>query len=136
MCIRTRRENERTTDSGIQRRSFLKGTASAIVGVTVGSRALGKPALQSRSPADGRLLALVGARIYPSPFEKPIASGDVLIRDGKIVAAGQHGRVKLPKRAHVLDLSGLTLISGFQNSHVHFTEPKWADAAHLPTAQL
>lgn len=27
-------------------------------------------------------------------------------------------------------------MAGFQNSHVHFTEPKWEDAATLPASRL
>ena len=134
MGVRIGRENERPSRR-FQRRSFIKSAASAIVGVTLGSRAVGQ-ASKSRSQAGGRILALVGAKIYPSPFEKPIASGDVLIHGGKIVAVGQHGKVKIPARAHVLDFSRLTLVSGFQNSHVHFTESKWEDSSHLPPVQL
>ena len=135
MRVRAGRENERT-GRGIQRRSFIKGAASAVVGVTIGSHAIGQQTSKSRSQTSGTSLALVGAKIYPSPFEKPILSGDVLIHGTKIVAVGQHGRVKVPARAQVLDVSGLTLVSGFQNSHVHFTESKWADSVRLPPAQL
>lgn len=94
------------------------------------------PRTQSPSQAKPKALALVGAKIYPSPTENPIVKGVLLIRDGKIVAVGEHGKVKIPAGTSVMDVSGLTLVAGFQNSHVHFTEPKWADAAHLPAAQL
>ena len=32
--------------------------------------------------------------------------------------------------------SGGVLTAGFQNSHVHFIEPRWEDAAHKPAAEL
>jgi imidazolonepropionase-like amidohydrolase len=38
--------------------------------------------------------------------------------------------------ARVLDCNGLTLTAGFWNSHVHFIEPKWADAAAAPPNRL
>lgn len=30
----------------------------------------------------------------------------------------------------------MVVTAGFQNSHVHFTEAKWTDAAHQPAATL
>lgn len=81
-------------------------------------------------------LALVGAKIYPSPEASPILNGTVLIQGGKIVAVGKSWEVKLPPGVSVLDCKKLFVTAGFQNSHVHFTEPKWADAAHQPAEQL
>ena len=81
-------------------------------------------------------LALVGARIYTSPSEEPLVNGVVLVRDGKIVAVGQKGKIKVPSNATIIDCAGLTLTSGFWNSHVHFTELKWESAASLPPSQL
>jgi imidazolonepropionase-like amidohydrolase len=82
------------------------------------------------------VLALVGAKIYPAPAEKPIPNGVVLVRGGKIVAVGEKNKVKIPAGASILDCSGKIVVAGFQNSHVHFTETKWIDAAHLPAAQI
>ena len=56
--------------------------------------------------------------------------------NGKIVGVGKTGDVKLPRAATILDCTGLCLTAGFRNSHVHFTEAKWADAAQLPSTQL
>ena len=44
---------------------------------------------KSLSLAERDSLALVGARIYPSPSAKPINNGIVLIRRGKIIAVGE-----------------------------------------------
>jgi imidazolonepropionase-like amidohydrolase len=85
---------------------------------------------------ESKSLALIGARIYTSPKEKPVVNGVVLIRDGKIIAVGQKGIIKIDPDAIVLNCEGLTLTSGFWNSHVHFTELKWENADSLPSAQL
>ncbi len=85
---------------------------------------------------DDTMLALTDATIYPSPAEAPIARGVVLIRNGKIVAAGPTGKLPVPEDAKRVDCQGLVVVAGFQNSHVHFTEPKWEGAATLPAAQL
>jgi imidazolonepropionase-like amidohydrolase len=81
-------------------------------------------------------LALVGAKIYPSPTTHPIADGVVLIKNSRIVAVGEKQQIKLPRDITVVDCSGLTLLAGFWNSHVHFTESKWENAAALSTQQL
>lgn len=81
-------------------------------------------------------LTLVGGRVYMSPYEPPIARGLVLIVDGKIAAVGEKGKVQVPSGAEVLDCAGRAVVAGFWNSHVHFTEPKWENAAALPAAQL
>jgi len=93
--------------------------------------------------ADGRArsgesnrLALVGAKIYPSPAAPPIADGVVIIEDGRIAAVGEKRRVRIPDNTSVIDCTGLTLVAGFWNSHVHFTEAKWEDAARIPPARL
>ena len=81
-------------------------------------------------------LALVGARIYPSPAAAPIEKATVLIRNGKIVAVGSTDQVKVPADAKVIDCSGLVLTSAFWNCHVHFIEPKWQNADKIPSAQF
>lgn len=81
-------------------------------------------------------LALVGVRIYPSPKEAPIPDGTILIQDGKIAGVGGKGEVRVPEGARVIEGAGLTVTAGFWNSHVHFMEPKWQNAAELPASRL
>ena len=70
-------------------------------------------------------LALVGARIYPSPDATPIENGTVLIRNGKIVSVGSSGKIILPKNIQIISCKGMILTAAFWNCHVHFIEPKW-----------
>ena len=81
-------------------------------------------------------LALVRAKIYPSATASAIAGGVVLIKNGRIVAVGSKQQIKIPRDAKVIDCTGLTLVAGFWNGHVHFTESKWENAAGLSTEQL
>lgn len=81
-------------------------------------------------------IVLLGARIYVSPFQGPIGNGVVIIRDGRIAAAGNRAQVPVPQGVGILDCSGMTIMAGFQNSHVHFSEGKWNDAGKLPAEQL
>lgn len=79
------------------------------------------------------VLILTGATIYPSPTEAPIAAGAVIIKNGKIDAAGI---TQIPADAQILKCDGMFITAGFQNSHVHFTEQKWENASTLPVETL
>ena len=84
----------------------------------------------------GTPVALIGGTIHASPTEEPIRDGVVLIDGDTIAAVGSRASVKLPKRADVLDCSASTITAGFWNSHVHFFERKWANAATIPAPEL
>jgi imidazolonepropionase-like amidohydrolase len=77
--------------------------------------------------ADLADLAIVGAKIFPAPDAAPLANATILIHDGKIAAVGPN--VAVPKGANKLTCADCFVFAGFWNSHVHFTEPKWAAAA-------
>ena len=76
------------------------------------------------------------AKIYPAPYVAPIDDGVVLVRAGLIAYVGKRDSAKIPKSAKTSDCGGGVLTAGFQNSHVHFIEPRWEDAAHKPAAAL
>ncbi len=83
-----------------------------------------------------RQLALVGGTVYVGPTEEPMRDGAILIRDGKIAAVGSIESLKIPQGTQTIDCTGLTITAGFWNSHVNFTERKWADAANIPAAEF
>ena len=90
---------------------------------------------QSPGPAN-KSLVLVGGMIYVSPTEEPIRDGVVLIESGKIAAVGNKASLPVPQNVQTVDCSGLTITAGFWNSHVHFFERKWVNAAAFPAAEL
>jgi imidazolonepropionase-like amidohydrolase len=69
----------------------------------------------------------MGAKVFPSPDDAPLANASIVIHDGKIAAVGQN--VSVPAGATKLTCADCYVFAGFWNSHVHFTEPKWANAA-------
>jgi imidazolonepropionase-like amidohydrolase len=81
-------------------------------------------------------LVIQAAKIYLAPDAPPIEDAFVLVRDGRIESVAPRGSAKLPKSARMSDCAGGVLTAGFQNSHVHFIEPRWFDAAHRPAAEL
>ncbi|WP_171161174.1 amidohydrolase family protein [Usitatibacter palustris] len=81
-------------------------------------------------------LAIIGATVYPSPTEAPIADGVVLIHGDKIVAVGTAAAISVCADVPTIRAQGQHLVAGFQNSHIHFTEPIWEGAASQPAAKL
>src|SRR6185436_10944451 len=80
--------------------------------------------------------ALVGARVQPFPESGAIDDGVVLVEGGKIIEVGPRAGVRLPAGATVIDCTGATLTAGFWNSHAHFTQAVWNDAAAAPAERL
>jgi imidazolonepropionase-like amidohydrolase len=81
-------------------------------------------------------LALVGAKIYPSPTEQAIEKGSILVHDGRIVAFGPSAAIKVPLDGTVIDCRGLVVTAGFWNSHVHILTPGLLHAEKLSSQQI
>jgi imidazolonepropionase-like amidohydrolase len=84
--------------------------------------------------ATAQNLAIVDAKVYPSPEAQAVNHTTILIRGGKITAVGEH--VVIPHGVATLPCTGCVVLAGFWNTHVHFTEAKWIDAAHQPADRL
>lgn len=67
------------------------------------------------------LLLKGAARILPGGPDWETVSGDVLVRDGAIEAVGGDLAARAPE-ARVLDVSGLTLLPGLVQTHVHLCQ--------------
>ena len=108
----------------------------ALLGLAISSVFLStQPAAQVNTAPSGPV-ALIGGTIYIDPTSQPIRDGVVLILDGKIAAVGNRRSVRIPGGAQAIDCSGLTVVAGFWNSHVHFLQRKWADAEKIPAPEL
>ena len=65
--------------------------------------------------------AFIGARIIDGTGKPAIEKATLVIRDGKIEAVGT--RVKIPKDAERIGVSGKTIIPGLVNAHGHVSTP-------------
>ncbi len=78
---------------------------------------------QAGAASDG--LALVGATLVDGTGAPAIADSAVVIRKGRIVAAGPESQVKIPKHAQVIDARGKTILPGLWDMHAHFEQVEW-----------
>jgi imidazolonepropionase-like amidohydrolase len=86
--------------------------------------------------ATAQTFALVGGKVYASPDAAPLDDAVVLTANGIIAAIGSRSDVQIPSDARVIDCTGKTVVAGFWNSHVHFTEAVWRNAGSAPAAPL
>ncbi len=101
------------------------------VGVRVGLE------VESHVPA-GRV-ALVGARLVTMNGDEVIEQGTIVVNRNRIESVGTTGSVAVPSDAHVIDVTGSTIIPGLIDAHAHgvhfFSGPApqqdWAYYANL-----
>ena len=86
--------------------------------------------------ANAQTLALMGGKVYASPDAAPLDDAVVVTANGVITAIGSRSDVQIPSDARVIDCTGKTVVAGFWNSHVHFTEAVWRNAGSAPAAPL
>jgi imidazolonepropionase-like amidohydrolase len=86
--------------------------------------------------ANAQNLVLAGGSVIKSPDADPIADAVVVTSNGVITAIGSRSEVQIPNDAGVIDCTGKTVVAGFWNSHVHFTQAAWRNAAGAPVAPL
>jgi imidazolonepropionase-like amidohydrolase len=85
-------------------------------------------AQDSKSSAPPQL-AIVGAKMYPSPRAAPVEDSVVVVRKGRIVSVGSRSKTPVPPGARVIDAHGAVLTAGFWNSHIHLMTPDLLHAA-------
>src|SRR4051812_36710909 len=84
-------------------------------------------AVATGAGVQAQTLVLKGGSLYASPDAAPISDAVVVTSAGVITAVGRAGEVPIPPDVRVIDCSGKTIVAGFWNSHVHFTEAVWQD---------
>ena len=104
------------------RAALFHGLLAAVVGIG--------------ATANAQTLALVGGKVYASPDAAPLDDAVVVTANGVIAAIGSRSDVQIPSDARVIDCTGKTVVAGFWNSHVHFTEAVWKNAGSAPAAPL
>jgi imidazolonepropionase-like amidohydrolase len=75
----------------------------------------------AQQPAPVR--AFTGARLIDGTDRAPIANATIVVRDGRIIAAGPASSVAVPPGAQAVALTGKTVIPGLINAHGHVNAP-------------
>ena len=81
--------------------------------------------------------AITGATALLGESLTPVPDAVVLLSDGRIAGAGPSSSVEIPAQAAVFDASGMTLVPGFIDCHVHigFYEPRTLLVGGVTTAR-
>ncbi len=70
-------------------------------------------------------LAIVGGTLIDGTGSAPVPDAAVVIRNGRISAAGPRAKVKIPRHAKVIDAHGKTILPGLWDMHAHFEQVEW-----------
>jgi imidazolonepropionase-like amidohydrolase len=72
--------------------------------------------------------AIVGARLIDGTGSAAIENSVVMVRDGRIVAVGKAGAVKVPVGMRVIHAEGKSLLPGLWEMHVHYSGVEFGPA--------
>jgi imidazolonepropionase-like amidohydrolase len=78
-------------------------------------QSIGKIAPPERTGA----FAIVGARLVDATGAPPVNDSVVIVRDGRIAAAGPRASITIPNEMPILDAKGQTLLPGLWEMHTH-----------------
>jgi imidazolonepropionase-like amidohydrolase len=70
-------------------------------------------------------IALVGATLVDGTGKPAISDAVVVVRDGRIAAAGSRASVAIPGDAKRIDVQGKTLVPGLWDMHTHLHQLEW-----------
>ena len=114
----------------LSRRALVKSLACAVsvfAGRTIAARAAvpagiaGVPRGQAAAPADATAIVIEATRLFDGTAVVARDGVRVVVREGRIVAAGRAGEVPAPAGATVLRAAG-TILPGLIDSHFHIEE--------------
>ena len=69
--------------------------------------------------------ALVGATVVDGTRRPAISEAAVLVRNGRIEAAGPRGEISIPPDVRAIDVRGKTILPGLWDMHTHVTQIEW-----------
>jgi imidazolonepropionase-like amidohydrolase len=70
-------------------------------------------------------IALVGATLVDGSGKPAVSDAAVVVRDGRIIAAGPRASVTIPRDAKQIDVRGKTLVPGLWDMHAHLHQAEW-----------
>src|SRR4051794_14653582 len=77
---------------------------------------------QSQAQGPAKVKAFVGARLIDDSNRPAIDNAVLVVRDGRVIAAGPASRVRPPAGAEIINLAGKFIIPGLISAHVHVSD--------------
>lgn len=68
---------------------------------------------------ENNVFAFVGGQLIDGTGNPPIEKAVVVVDGAKIIGVGERGSVTVPKKAKVINVSGMTVMPGLIDAHVH-----------------
>lgn len=94
---------------------------------------LGALSLSAQSPVT---TAYTGARLIDGTASAPIDDATLLVRDGRVIAAGPSAGMTIPASVQRVDLTGKTIIPGLINAHGHVGDTDGLTAGKYSAANV
>jgi imidazolonepropionase-like amidohydrolase len=79
-------------------------------------------------PVRSGAFAIAGATLVDATGAAPVEDSVVIVRNGRIAAAGARSRVAIPAEMSVIDGKGKTLLPGLWEMHIHFSGVEFGPA--------
>jgi imidazolonepropionase-like amidohydrolase len=79
----------------------------------------------SFSSEPAAVTAIMGGRLIDGTGRPPVEDSVVLLRGGKIIAAGPAASVPIPRGAEFVDAKGKSVLPGLWEMHAHFEQVEW-----------
>jgi imidazolonepropionase-like amidohydrolase len=80
--------------------------------------------------------AFIGARLLDGTGAAPVENAVIVVRDGRIEAAGPADRVEISPGAERIDLAGKFVVPGLINAHAHVSDIQGLEGGHYDEANL
>ena len=71
------------------------------------------------------ILALVGGTLIDGTGAPAMRDAAIVIRGGRIVAAGPSAKVPVPRGARIINTTGATMLPGLWDMHTHYAQAEW-----------
>jgi imidazolonepropionase-like amidohydrolase len=72
--------------------------------------------------------AVAGATLVDGAGHRPVPDSVVIVREGRIDAAGKRGEVEIPRGLKIIDGTGQTLLPGLWEMHTHYSGVEFGPA--------
>lgn len=79
-------------------------------------------------PVAARTFAMINARLIDGTGRPAVANAAVLVRDGRIAAAGPRASIVIAAGIPTIDLAGSTIAPGLWDMHAHAAQIEWLPA--------